>query len=195
MNIKKKILDINTRFEPLNEENNSKKELKNNSIVNKINIDKINVLNNTITKLNKEYLIQKSEFQNKINIIYERTRKDINNSFKYCLESFIKELLPIIDNLERSFELIKKSENIFEVIGNKFQLVLKNLLELLSNFGVETIDKINVFFDPKIHQAMSLCYSNDIKPNSVVTVLQKGYLLNSRLLRPAMVVVSQRNKS
>lgn len=191
MNTKKKKIDDDYKNSSLNKENKLKSNLENKSVTHERNAEKINLLNNEVEKLYKKYLIQKSKFQNKINIVYNCTRKDINNTLKYCLEKFIIDLLPTIDNLERSLALIKESDVMYKMTGNEFELVCKNFLDLLLKFGVEIIDQTNILFNPKIHQAMSIYYSNDIKPNHVVTVLQKGYQLNKRLLRPSMVIVSQ----
>ncbi|CAL4321355.1 nucleotide exchange factor GrpE [Buchnera aphidicola] len=154
-----------------------------------------------IIKLEKEFLlIENNLFNEKKNIeqeiykIKKRIQKDIENTYKFSLEKFINELLQIIDNLERSLNLSNKlNDNLTEVF-NKLEMTVKLYLDILNLFGVSVINSIDVPFNPDIHQAMSIQFSETIKDNHVISILQKGYLLHNRLLRPAMVVVSQVKK-
>ncbi|QTM69355.1 nucleotide exchange factor GrpE [Buchnera aphidicola (Hormaphis cornu)] len=132
------------------------------------------------------------ESKQKLDSFCVRTNKEIHNVLNFCLEKFILDLLPVIDNLERTVVLIKKSDDNQKKIYNELKSLLKSFLDLLYEFGVKVIDQENVLFDPSKHEAMSVNYSSHIEPNNIITILQKGYLLNQRLLRPAMVIVSQR---
>ncbi|QJC37894.1 nucleotide exchange factor GrpE [Enterobacteriaceae endosymbiont of Donacia bicoloricornis] len=133
--------------------------------------------------------------QAEIENIKHRSLLDIEKAYKFSLEKFINELLPVIDNLERAinFKIKQKNEINLSIIEG-IKLTLKSLLILIKKFGVSVINEVNIPFDPSKHQAMSLIESNNIKENYIIEVLQKGYFLNKRLLRPAMVIVSKIKK-
>ncbi len=119
-----------------------------------------------------------------------RTERDVSNAHKYALEKFVTELLPVIDNLERAIlvaEEGKMPENVLEGL----HMTIKSFLSTLLKFGVEQIDPQNEAFNPEFHQAISTEESNKVEPGTVLKVLQKGYLLNQRLIRPALVIVSK----
>lgn len=158
-------------------------------------------INKKIIKLEEEILLEKENLFNKkkyieqqVQIVKKRIQKDIEHAYKFSLEKFISELLQIIDNLERALLLSDKSNNNFKEVINKLESTLKLYLEILSIFGVIRINKINIPFNPDIHQAISIQFSESIQDNHVVSVLQNGYLLNNRLLRPAMVIVAKTKK-
>jgi len=129
----------------------------------------------------------KAEVEN----IRRRTELDIEKAHKFALEKFSNELLPVIDNLERALDLADKSNT--ELVGliEGVELTLKSLLDAVRKFGMEVVSDIHVPFNPELHQAMTLMESEDLAPNHVMMVMQKGYTLNGRLLRPAMVAVSK----
>ena len=154
-----------------------------------------------IVTLEKKLLLEQDNLCNKkkciekkIQQVKKRIQKDIEYAYKFSLEKFINELLQVIDNLERALLLADKSNDNFKVIIDKLESTLKLYLEILSMFGLEKIKKINIPFNPDMHQAMSIQFSESIQDNHVVSVLQNGYLLNNRLLRPAMVIVSKNKK-
>ncbi|QJC33446.1 nucleotide exchange factor GrpE [Enterobacteriaceae endosymbiont of Donacia clavipes] len=121
-----------------------------------------------------------------------RSALDVEKAYKFSLKKILHELLPVIDNLERAINLTTKTkDNVKLSIIEGIKLTLKSLLVLIKKFGVNIIDEINIPFNPSQHQAMSLVESNKIKNNYIIEILQKGYILNKRLLRPAMVVVSK----
>ncbi len=128
----------------------------------------------------------------------ENTRKrseiNITKAHKFALERFISELLPVIDNLERALELSDKSDSKLSSMIEGIDLTLKSLLNLVNKFGLQVVNEVNIPFNPEIHQAMTIQETNEYEPNYVLMIIQKGYLLNNRLIRPAMVVVSK-NKS
>ncbi|QJC38714.1 nucleotide exchange factor GrpE [Enterobacteriaceae endosymbiont of Donacia fulgens] len=188
---------------------------KNNNIKNETLINKCEKKNNVeyLKKKNDNYKLKIFEFENKlkkykndiwdlklrsqseIENIRRRSLLDIEKAYKFSLEKFINELLPVIDNLERAINLkiIKKNEINLSIIEG-IKLTLKSLLTLIKKFGVSIIDEINIPFDPSKHQAMSLIESDIIKENYIIEILQKGYFLNNRLLRPAMVIVAKNKK-
>ncbi|VFP87234.1 Protein GrpE [Candidatus Erwinia haradaeae] len=130
--------------------------------------------------------------QAEIENIRRRTKLDIEKTHKFALERFISELLPVIDNLERALEIADKANPELIVMIEGIELTMKSLLNVVKKFGVEVISATNVLFNPEVHQAMTIVDSTDVEPNHVIMVMQKGYTLNSRLLRPAMVAVSKR---
>lgn len=121
----------------------------------------------------------------------KRSDRDLANAHKYALERFAQELLPVRDSLEMGLAA-GSAENIDPVkLHEGVELTLQLLTTVLGKFGIAEIDPLHERFNPDFHQAMALQACDDVEPNTVVTVVQKGYLLNDRLLRPAMVIVSQ----
>ncbi|NOY62167.1 MAG: nucleotide exchange factor GrpE [Gammaproteobacteria bacterium] len=120
-----------------------------------------------------------------------RTERDVANAHKYALEKFALELLPIIDSLELGLAAVPSDEEATTSVREGMELTLKMFQTALEKFSVSVINPQGESFNPEHHQAMSMQVSTDVEPNTVLAVAQKGYLLNERLLRPAMVVVSQ----
>lgn len=120
-----------------------------------------------------------------------RAEKDVENARKYALEKFFGELLPVVDNLERTLESAQIEHEAIEPINEGIDLTLKNFLDVLGKFNIERLDPMGEPFDPQLHQAMTMVENPDVEPNSVIAVMQKGFTLNGRLVRPAMVVVSK----
>ncbi|QEW31137.1 nucleotide exchange factor GrpE [Erwinia billingiae] len=129
--------------------------------------------------------------QAEIENIRRRTELDVEKAHKFALEKFANELLPVIDSLERALEVADKSNPELNSMVEGIELTLKSLLGAVRKFGVEVIGDINVPFNPELHQAMSMMESEDVAPNHVLMVMQRGYTLNGRLLRPAMVAVAK----
>lgn len=118
-----------------------------------------------------------------------RAEKDVASAHKYAVEKLLKELLPIMDSLEMA---LKSSENAdSKTLIEGVELTHKMFIDTLQKHGVESIDPEGGVFDPEKHQAVSMQVNPNLEPNSVLNVMQKGYSLNGRLVRPAMVVVSQ----
>ncbi|CAL4320394.1 Protein GrpE [Buchnera aphidicola (Pterocallis alni)] len=143
-----------------------------------------------IIKERKNISLLKKKKKKYIKDIFYRIKKDMNNINKYYLSDIIKSILPSIDSLEKAIELSIKDAHVIE-INEKLKKIIKSFINLFKLYHIDTIDKIHVNFDPSIHQAISLLYVKNIQSNYVVNVLQKGYKLHNRLLRPAMVIVSQ----
>ncbi len=124
-----------------------------------------------------------------------RTKQDVENAHKFALEKFALELLPIKDSLEMGLSAADgadmSSGEVAAQLKEGTELTLKMLASALEKFGIEAIDPTGDTFNPDEHQAMSMQESADHEPNTVMAVMQKGYRLNDRLLRPAMVVVSK----
>ncbi|CAK9885666.1 MAG: Protein GrpE [Candidatus Erwinia impunctatus] len=129
--------------------------------------------------------------QAEIENIRRRTESDIEKAHKFALEKFTNELLPVIDSLERALEVTDRNNPQLHATIEGLELTLKSLLDAVRKFGVEVVNEINVAFNPEVHQAMSMMESDAMDPNHVLMVMQPGYTLNGRLLRPAMVAVSK----
>jgi len=120
-----------------------------------------------------------------------RAEKDVEHARKYALEKFCGELLPVVDNLERALEAAQIEHEAIQPISEGIDLTLKSFLDVLAKFNVERLDPVGEPFDPQLHQAMTMVENPEVEPNSVMAVMQKGFTLNGRLVRPAMVVVSK----
>jgi len=120
-----------------------------------------------------------------------RTQKDLDSAHKYGLEKFAKELLSVIDSLELGIQAA--TSDLPEVLKLKegSELTIAQFEAVFAKFNIEAINPIGEAFNPEFHQAMTMVPSPDAEPNSVINVFQKGYVLNGRLIRPAMVVVAQ----
>ncbi|NMP04399.1 nucleotide exchange factor GrpE [Pseudoalteromonas arctica] len=123
--------------------------------------------------------------------IRRRAAQDVEKAHKFALEKFANELLPVIDNLERAIEFSDKENETLKPLLEGIDMTVKSFNDAVSKFGVEIVNPQGEQFNPDFHQAMSIQPSNDVTPNTVLAVMQKGYTLNGRLLRPAMVMVSK----
>ena len=110
---------------------------------------------------------------------------------KFALERFAGELLPVIDNLERGLQMADTENEAIKPMVEGVEMTLKSFVSTIEKFGMTPIDPQGEAFNPELHQAMSMQESADHEPNTVMAVMQKGYELNGRLLRPAMVMVSR----
>ena len=120
-----------------------------------------------------------------------RAAQDVEKAHKFALEKFAAELLPVLDNLERAIELADKENDTLKPMIEGVELTLKSMQSGVAKFGLVALDPTNQPFDPNAHQAMSMVPSADVLPNTVIAVMQKGYELNGRVIRPAMVMVSK----
>lgn len=121
----------------------------------------------------------------------KRAARDVENAHKFALEGFAKELLPVKDSLELGLSAAREAEGSHEKVVEGMELTLKMLTAAMEKFNIHEINPVGQPFDPERHQAMVTQPSDEYEPNTVITVYQKGYLLNDRLVRPAMVVVAQ----
>lgn len=120
-----------------------------------------------------------------------RHEQDLEKAHKYALDSFVKELLQVWDSLELGIQAGQADRADVDKLVEGSELTLKLLSDVMDKFGVEQIDPDGSPFNPEEHQAMGMQPRDDVAPNTVVAVVQKGYKLNGRLVRPAMVMVSQ----
>lgn len=133
-----------------------------------------------------------AEMQN----LRRRTEQDIEKAHRFGQEKFSGELLMVMDNLERAAEAAGKHDDgeagnqVIKAIHEGVNLTLKSLVDCFARFQIEAVDPEGEPFDPTLHQAMSIQENDKVEPNTVISVMQKGYTLHGRVLRPAMVVVA-----
>ena len=126
-----------------------------------------------------------------IDNIRRRTEQDIEKAHKFALEKFSKDILNTIDNLERALATPANTEDeSVKALFDGVQLTLKELLSTVARFGVEPIGVVGELFNPDLHQAISMQPAEGVESNHITAVLQKGYILNGRVIRPAMVMVA-----
>jgi molecular chaperone GrpE len=126
--------------------------------------------------------------------IQRRAEQDVEKARKFALERFCSELLPVADNLERALEaaaIAAIDDEVVKPIAEGVELTLKSFHDAMKKFHIEVVNPQGEPFDPQLHQAMSMVENSEVEPNTVVAVMQKGYTLNGRLVRPAMVMVSK----
>lgn len=160
-----------------------------------------------LTELSREELEQKlNETEGKVNQYWERilrmqadsenaarrAERDVSSAHKYALEKFAGELLPIVDSLELCITSVPKDmQAAASSVVEGVELTLKMFHAAMAKFGIEQVNPVNEPFNPEYQQAISMQVAKDAKPGTVISVLQKGYTLNSRLIRPALVVVAK----
>ena len=120
-----------------------------------------------------------------------RTEQDIEKAHKFALEKFVNELLPVIDSLDRALEVADKANPDMAPMVEGIELTLKSMLDVVRKFGVEVVADTNVPLDPNVHQAIAMVESDDVAAGNVLGVMQKGYTLNGRTIRAAMVTVAK----
>lgn len=123
--------------------------------------------------------------------IRRRAAQDVEKAHKFALEKFANELLPVIDNMERALQGTDAEDEATKAIYEGVELTLKSFVGTVDKFGLKVVDPKGEAFNPEHHQAIGMQPSPEFPANTVMMVMQKGYILNDRLLRPAMVMVSQ----
>lgn len=134
-----------------------------------------------------QLLRTKAEMDN----LRRRTQKDLENAHKFALEKFVTELLAVKDSLEMGLDASQQGSATVEGLREGTELTLNMLRQVFDKFNVAELNPQGEKFNPEHHQAMSMQENADMEPNTVMAVMQKGYLLNDRLVRPAMVMVSK----
>lgn len=136
----------------------------------------------------EEVLRVQAEMQN----LRRRTEQDIEKAHKYGQEKFSSELLVVIDNLERALLAAgDKEDGVVKALYEGVELTLKSFLDCFHKFHIEQIDPVGEPFNPQLHQAVVMQESAEAEPDSVLAVMQKGYTLHGRVIRPAMVIVAR----
>lgn len=140
----------------------------------------------------EDLLRVQAEMQN----LRRRTEQDIEKAHKYGQEKFSTELLTVMDNLERALAAASDYEDeTVKAIYEGVDLTLKSFTDCFNRFHIGSVDPMGEPFDPQLHQAVTILENSDVEPNTVIEVMQKGYTLHGRVIRPAMVVVSKEPES
>ena len=140
-----------------------------------------------VAKANDQVLRVQAEMQN----VRRRAERDVESAHKFALDKFAADLLPVVDNLERALAAIDTADEGQKSVAEGLELTLKSFVEVLARYKIEAIDPAGQPFDAELHQAVSMVPNPDLEANTVMDVFQKGYTLNGRLVRPAMVGGSQ----
>lgn len=122
--------------------------------------------------------------------IRRRSEQDVEKAHKFALEKFSKELLNVVDNLERALQTLASADDSVKALAEGVELTHKGLVSTLANFGVDAVGAVGEVFDPELHQAISMQAAEGVEANHISAVLQKGYTLHGRVIRPAMVMVA-----
>ncbi|WVD65510.1 nucleotide exchange factor GrpE [Orbus sturtevantii] len=126
-----------------------------------------------------------------IDNVRKRVEQDVEKAHKFALEKFSNELLPVIDNLERALEAIDKDNLEYKAMVEGLELTLKSFLDTVKKFGIEVVATEGGQLNPEVHQAITMIESPEHTAGQIVNTIQKGYTLNGRLMRPAMVIVAK----
>jgi len=149
--------------------------------------DALAAANQEIADLKEQMLRTQAEMQN----VRRRAEADVEKAHKFGVEKFANEMVTVVDNLERALAAADAADDATKAILEGVEMTLNGLVASLEKFKVEVVDPMGQTFNPELHQAMSMVESADAEPNTVIAVMQKGYTLHGRLLRPAMVMVSK----
>jgi len=151
------------------------------------NTDKLNEAYNKISELEDKLIRQNADMVN----YRKRKEEEVNKMLKFCNEDIVKELLPILDNFERAIHMEEGLTEQEQVFLDGFKMVYSHLQNVMEKFEVKMIDGSNKPFDPVYHNAIMIEKREGIEPGMVIEVLQKGYLLKDKVIRTAMVRVSE----
>jgi molecular chaperone GrpE len=151
-------------------------------------LQKLEDAENALQTHKEDVLRVQAEMQN----LRRRTEQDVEKAHKYGQERFASELLVVIDNLERTLAAVEdKEDELLKPLVDGVELTLKGMLDCLRRFSIEQVDPLGEPFNPQLHQAVVMQESRDAEPDTVLSVMQKGYTLHGRVIRPAMVIVSR----
>jgi len=151
-------------------------------------LDRLEAAEANLAGHREDVLRVQAEMQN----LRRRTEQDVERAHKYGQEKFASDLLVVIDNLERALQAVENPDDErIKALCDGVQLTLKSFTDCFKKFSIEQIDPLGEPFNPQLHQAVVMHEAPDAEPNTVISVMQKGYTLHGRVLRPAMVVVSK----
>lgn len=139
----------------------------------------------------KDYWDQIMRLNAEIENNRKRAQRDIEQAHKYAIKSFVESLLPVSDSMELGLNATEAENANLESIREGMSMTLQMFSQMLEKNGITQLDPTGEKFNPEHHQAMTMQEHDEYEPNMVISVMQKGYLLNDRLIRPAMVVVSK----
>ena len=166
--------------------NKAKEELEDNSIIEDLESQLQEAQQSAKDNWDK-LLRSQAEMEN----LKRRTTKDLENAHKFALDGFVKALLEVSDSLTMGIKSAKDEKATIETTTEGLELTMKVFNSTLEKFGVESINPIDEKFDPELHEAVTMVPMPDKKSNTVLEVIQTGFTLNGRLVRPALVIVVQ----
>jgi molecular chaperone GrpE len=152
--------------------------------------EKLEQARNEIDDMKDGYIRARAEVEN----VRRRSQNEIVSARKYAIEGFAQELLSVIDSLDQAARVDMSSSSNEAVVKMKegLELTLKQLAKVMEKFGITAVEAASgVKFDPELHQAINVLPSNDVKPEHILSVMQTGFMLKDRLLRPAMVTIAK----
>lgn len=123
--------------------------------------------------------------------VRKRAAREVENASRFALEKFAKEIVVVVDNLERALDVDASGSEQDQAMREGIELTLKTTIGILEKFNISMLDPMGEAFNPEFHEAMSMVPNPEVPANHVMAVMQKGYTLNGRLLRPAMVIISR----
>lgn len=179
--------EVPNKEEHFENENVSADQAENNINDEKIHTDKLNEAYNKISELEDKLIRQNADTVN----FRKRKEEEVNRMLKFCNEDIIKEILPILDNFERAISMEEGLTEVELKFLDGFKMVYSHLQNVMEKYDVKMIDGSNKPFDPVYHNAILLEKREGVEPGMVVEVLQKGYLLKDKVIRTAMVKVSE----
>ena len=189
----KKKIKINTEIEENSTEKKISKEIDSDKD-DKKTVDPLKEMEARLESLEKEakesydrFLRVSAEFEN----YKKRAAREMNDFRKFANESFVKAMLPVVDNLDRAIESSSNDDHAQNSVVEGVNMTLKEILKVFEQFNVKPFESLGKAFDPALHQAVMQEKTDDHPENTVLNELQKGYMMHDRLLRPAMVVVSK----
>lgn len=144
----------------------------------------VSTLKNKVQESEDKALRSHAEMEN----VRRRSTRDVQNAYKYSIEKLVKELMPVIDSLEKALEVQSEDAHVQNMkVG--VEMTLNMFIDTVKKFGLILMDPLGEVFDPQKHEAIAMQPNPEMSDNTVMTVFQKGYLLNDRVIRPARVVI------
>ncbi len=198
MGAKKKKIEINTEIEENGKQKKISKEIDSGKEDKEKNDDPLKVMEASLESMEQEskdshdrFLRVSAEFEN----YKKRAAREMNDFRKFANESFVKAMLPVVDNLDRAIESSSDDDHSNSSVVEGVNMTLKEILKIFEQFGVKPFESLGKTFDPALHQAVMQEESDDHPEKTILNELEKGYMMHDRLLRPAMVVVSKKTDS
>lgn len=149
--------------------------------------NQLNILEKNVDEHKEKWMRAFAELENTRRI----AKRDITNAHKFALEKFASDLLPVADSIEQGLALSIGEGANAKALHDGLELTQKLFIDTMQKYGIEPINPLGETFNPEWHEAIGMEVSNEAKPNSILRVVQKGYLLNQRLIRPARVIVAK----
>ena len=198
MGAKKKKIEINTEVEENGKQKKISKEIDSGKEDKENTGDPLKVMEEKLESVEQEskesydrFLRVSAEFEN----YKKRAAREMNDFRKFANESFVKAMLPVVDNLDRAIESSSNDDHSNSSVVEGVNMTLKAILKIFEQFGVKPFQSLGKTFDPALHQAVMQEESDDHPEKTILNELEKGYMMHDRLLRPAMVVVSKKTDS